>query len=191
MISVLSRLGSLSSYCPEQMEGSRFQGLGLSLRSKEFAMRDKGDANLSIEGLMAGNRDFFETAIKWQQEVLSFFGKRMTSYVELSSRIPQCRNPGDWLALQTHFLQQMLADYRAEAEWAARQFSRSERPVQKQIDQAFNSYEETLLKAQRDAAKIIDMAKDQAQRIVESAQTQPARKSSETASRRPKKTASH
>jgi vacuolar-type H+-ATPase subunit H len=154
-------------------------------------MRDKGDVNLSIDGLMAGSRDIFETAIRWQQEFLSFFGKRMTSYVELSGQIPQCRNPGDWLALQTRFLQQMLTDYRAEAEWVTRQFSRSEKPIQKQIDQAFNSYEETLLKAQKDAAKIIDMAKDQAERIVESAQSHPVRKAGETGSRRTKKTASH
>jgi hypothetical protein len=154
-------------------------------------MRDKSDANLSIDGLMAGSREAFAMAIKWQQEVLSFFGRRIASYVELSGQMPQCRNPADWLALQTGFLQQLLADYRAEAEWVTNQFSRLERPVQKEINQAFNSYEETLLKAQRDAAKIIDMAKDQAQRIVENAQG-PARKIGETASsKRNKKTASH
>jgi F0F1-type ATP synthase membrane subunit b/b' len=70
------------------------------------------------------------------------------------------------------------------------QFSHWERPVQKEIDQVFNSYEETLLKAQRDAARIIGMAKDQAQRIVENAQA-PARKAGETTPRRNKKTASH
>jgi vacuolar-type H+-ATPase subunit H len=154
-------------------------------------MREKSQANLSIDGLMAGNREAFATAIKWQQEFLSFFGRRMASYVELSGQLPQCRNPGDWLGLQTRFLQQLLSDYRAEAEWVTRQFSQAERPVQKQIDQAFNSYEETLLKAQRDAAKIIDMAKDQAQRIVENAQVQPVRKTAETASKRARKTASH
>lgn len=152
-------------------------------------MREKSDSNL-IDGLMAGSRESFAMAIKWQQEVMRFFGRRMASYVELSGQMPQCRNPGDWLALQTRFLQQMLADYRAEAEWATTQFSRLERPVQKEIDQAFNSYEETLLKAQRDAARIIDMAKDQAQRIVENAQG-PARKIGETVSKRNKKTASH
>jgi vacuolar-type H+-ATPase subunit H len=154
-------------------------------------MREKGDANLSIDGLMAGSRDTFAAAIKWQQELLSFFGRRMASYVELGGQMPRCRNPGDWLALQTRFLQQLLADYRAEAEWVTSQFSRWERPMQKEIGQAFNSYEETLLKAQRDAAKIIDMAKDQAQRIVDNAQTQPGRKSGETVVKRNKKTASH
>jgi vacuolar-type H+-ATPase subunit H len=152
-------------------------------------MRDKGDVKLSIDGLVAG-REAFATAIKWQQEFLSFFGRRMASYVELGGHIPQCRNPGDWLVLQTRFLQQLLADYRAEAEWVTSQFSHWERPVQKEIDQVFNSYEETLLKAQRDAARIIGMAKDQAQRIVENAQA-PARKAGETTPRRNKKTASH
>jgi hypothetical protein len=154
-------------------------------------MREKGQANLSIDGLMAGSREAFATAVKWQQELLSFFGRRMASYVELSGQMPQCRNPGDWLAVQTRFLQQLLSDYRAEAEWMTRQFSHPERPVQKQIDHAFNSYEETLLKAQRDAAKIIDMAKDQAHRIVENAQAQPVRRTGEIASRRSKKSASH
>ena len=153
-------------------------------------MREKSDVSLSIDGLMAGNREAFATAIKWQQEVLSFCGRRMMSYVELSGQLPQCRNPGDWLALQARFVQQLLTDYRAEAEWVTSQFSRLERPLQKEVNQAFNSYEETLLKAQREAAKIIEMAKDQAQRIVENAQG-PARKIGESASKRNKKSASH
>jgi hypothetical protein len=154
-------------------------------------MREKGGTNVSGELLAAGSRGVFELALRWQQELIRFIGRRMAGYVELAGQLPQCRNPSDLIEAQTRFIQQMLADYRSEAEWIAGQFPATGRPVHKQIDRAFDSYEDTLLKAQRDAAKIIDLAKDQAQRIVESAQAQSPRKAGEQASRRNKKAASH
>jgi hypothetical protein len=154
-------------------------------------MREKGGTNVSSELIATGSRGVFEAALRWQQELMRFMGRRMAGYVELGGQLPQCRSPSDLLEVQTRFIQQMLADYRSEAEWIADQFPIADKPVQKQIDRAFDSYEDTLLKAQRDAAKIIDLAKDQAQRIVESAQAQVPRKAGEQAGRRNKKAASH
>jgi hypothetical protein len=134
------------------------------------------DPRLTIETFMASSKGVLEAATKWQEELLRFVGKRMNGYVELARDLQECRSPTDVLNLQTGFVRQMLSDYRAEAEWITRQFLQAEKPAQRQIDRAFGSYEETILKAQRDAAKIIELAKDQAARILENAEARPQRK---------------
>jgi Phasin protein len=136
----------------------------------------RSDPRLTIETLMASSKGVLEAATRWQEELLKFVGKRMNGYVELARDLQECRSPTDVLNLQTSFVRQMLSDYRAEAEWITRQFLQAEKPAKRQIDRAFGSYEETILKAQRDAARIIELAKDQAARILENAEARPQRK---------------
>jgi hypothetical protein len=152
-------------------------------------MQRQSNTQLPFETLMAGSRGVLEAATKWQEELMRFFGKRLSSYFEAASQLPQCRNPSDLLMLQTGFVRQMLSDYQAEAEWIGGQILQAEKPVQRQIDHAFESYEESILKAQRDAARIIDLAKDQAARIVDSAEAQSSRKTAEHSARRNRKAA--
>jgi hypothetical protein len=151
-------------------------------------MQHRGSTNLAVDTLMASSKSVLEAATKWQQELLRFFSKRANGYVELTSQLSQCKTPSDFLNLQTNFVRQMLADYRSETEWIANQFLNAQKPVQQQIDHTFETYEETILKAQQDAAKIIDMAKDQASRILEDAEARTtSRKSAGSSERRGKK----
>jgi hypothetical protein len=140
---------------------------------------------------MASSKSVLEAATKWQQELLRFFSKRANGYVELTNQLAQCKSPSDFLNLQTNFVRQMLADYRSETEWIAGQFLNAQKPVRQQIEHTFESYEETILKAQQDAAKIIDMAKNQASRILQDAEARTtARRNTGSSERRGKKAAS-
>lgn len=152
-------------------------------------MQQKADTQLPIDTLMASSKGVLEAATKWQEEFLRFFGQRMNGYVEFTSQLRKCRSPADLLNLQTSFVRQMLSDYRTEAEWITSQILNAQKPAQQQLEQAFDSYEETILKAQQDAAKIIDLAKDQAARIVENAEDHPSRRAAESHARRGKKAA--
>jgi hypothetical protein len=134
----------------------------------------------------AAAMSILDTAVRWHEEMLRFCGLRMTRYFELSSRLWECKSPSDLLRLQAGFLQRMLADYREESDLVCRQLLKAQNDVARDASSssALSSYEAAILHAQRDAAKIIDLAKDQAARIVEEAAT---RTSGEDPARREKR----
>jgi hypothetical protein len=119
-------------------------------------------------------------AARWQEELMRFSLLRMNRYCDLSQRLRQCRGPVDVLAIQSAFFQQMLADYGTESQALARDLfqhaPQSPRSPQGEPAPPAQSYETVILEAQRDAARIIDMAKEQAQRIVGEAQSRASRR---------------
>ena len=120
---------------------------------------------------VAGNgRAMLDAATEWQGEMLRFCGRRMNSYFELSSRLWECKSPSDVFRLQTGFVQNMLADYRSETDVVCRRLLQvQEQAASESTGHHGTSYEAAILNAQKDVAKIIDLAKDQAARIVEDA----------------------
>ena len=119
-------------------------------------------------------------AARWQEELMRFSLLRMNRYCDLSQRLRQCRSPGDVLAIQSAFFQQMLADYGTQSQALARDLFQQalQSPQSPQGEPALpaQSYETVILEAQRDAARIIDMAKEQAERIVGEAQSRASRR---------------
>ena len=115
-----------------------------------------------------GSMAMLDFATKWHEEMLRFCGLRMNRYFELSSRFWECKNPGDVYKLQAGFLQKMLADYKAETDLVCGQLLSAGKLATSERSglNGPSSYEAAVLNAQRDAAKIIDLAKDQAARIL-------------------------
>jgi hypothetical protein len=116
-------------------------------------------------------------AARWQEELLRFSLVRMNRYCDFSQRLRQCRSPGDVLAIQSAFFQQMLADYGTESQAFARDLFEQlpQRPLGNAAPAA-HSYETMILEAQHDAARIIDLAKEQASRIVAEAHSRASRR---------------
>jgi hypothetical protein len=128
-------------------------------------------------------------AARWQEELMRFSLLRMNRYCDLSQRLRQCRSPGDVLAIQSAFFQQMLADYGTQSQALARDlFQQQPQSPQGEPAPPAQSYETVILEAQRDAARIIDMAKDQAERIVAEAHSRASRRNG--SSRNPRRAAS-
>jgi cell division septum initiation protein DivIVA len=128
-------------------------------------------------------------AARWQEELMRFSLLRMNRYCDFSQRIRQCRSPGDLLAIQSAFFQQMLADYGTESRSMLRDlFHDLPQGPAGEPAPAAQSYETMILEAQHDAARIIDMAKEQAQRIVGEAQSRASRRNG--SGRNPRRAAS-
>jgi hypothetical protein len=127
-------------------------------------------------------------AARWQEELMRFSLLRMNRYCDFSQRMRQCRSPGDLLAIQSAFFQQMLADYGTQSQALARdlfqQALQSPQSPQGEPAPPAQSYETVLLEAQRDAARIIDMAKEQAERIVAEAHSRASRRNGSRSPRR-------
>jgi hypothetical protein len=134
-------------------------------------------------------RSALSMAARWQQELWRFSLLRINRYYELSHRLRRCAVPGDLLSLQSDFVRQMFADYSVEGQALSRElFDQAADIAERQADAAAPSYETTILEAQHDAARIIDMAKEQAARIIAEAQARSARKNG--SGRHPRKAAS-
>jgi hypothetical protein len=111
----------------------------------------------------------FDMAARWHAEMLRFCTLRMGRYFELSSRVWECRTANDVMRLHTGFLEKMLSDYQSETDLICRQLLEVQESAANAQRIRPPSYEAAILNAQRDAARIIDLAKDQAARIVEEA----------------------
>ena len=104
--------------------------------------------------------------LEWNSEITRFYLRRYQKLAMLPLRLHGCRTQEDIRALQTELSQELIEDYRFEATklsqiaFGARLHS---------DNQAENAYAASLSKAQRDAAAIINLAKDQAERIRASA----------------------
>jgi hypothetical protein len=132
-------------------------------------------------------RAVLSTAARWQEELWRFSLLRINRYCDLSSRLRQCRSPAEALSLQSDFFRQMIADYGMEGQALTRELlDQTADLAQGNGSSAVPSYESTLLEAQQDAARIIEMAKDQAARIIAEAhervtERKPARNARKTA----------
>lgn len=116
------------------------------------------------------NGAMLDMAAKWNEELLRFYGLRMKRYLELSGQLWECKSANDIFKLQTSFLKTMVADYRSETDLMCGQLLNAQKQtVRSNGGKSVQSYEAAILRAQQDAAKILDLAKDQAARIVEEA----------------------
>jgi cell division septum initiation protein DivIVA len=127
-------------------------------------------------------------AVRWQEELMRFSLLRMNRYCDLSQRLRQCRSLGDVLASQSDFVQQMLVDYGTESQLLTKDLVQPmAESARAQAAGPVPSYEKMILEAQHDAARIIEMAKEQAERIVAEAHTRVSRKNG--SSRHPRRAA--
>lgn len=103
---------------------------------------------------------------EWNAEIMRFYLHRYQQYWALPMRLQSCRSPDDWHSLQMDFLRKLLEDYQGEASKLSKIAGADGGQTDADLQSA---YAASLLKAQGDAAAIIEQAKDQAERIVASA----------------------
>jgi hypothetical protein len=114
-----------------------------------------------------GSVNFLDLAAKWQKELLSFAVLRASRYIEHTSQFLRCKTPSDIVKVQTSFVHKALSDYGSISGLFS--LGLPENLVPREMMATIQSYEESILQAQRDAAKIIELAKEQAAHIVEEA----------------------
>ena len=103
--------------------------------------------------------DTFNQLSNWQQEILSFYSRRLNEYSKLPERLSECREPKDLFAFQTEFFNKLFADYRKEATVISEMMFDMARPVaEKPYDDAQQIFEFD------QAVKIIDGAETQSER---------------------------
>jgi hypothetical protein len=107
-----------------------------------------------------------ELLFAWNTEITRFYLNRCQQYWLLPSRLLSCAAPADVQTFQAEFLRKLTEDYR---DLATKLLQIAGRPAQSFEKAAQEHYASTLLKAQRDAAAILDQAMAQADRIRASA----------------------
>jgi hypothetical protein len=112
--------------------------------------------------------NFLDVASKWQREVMQFALLRVSRYVEHTSQFLRCKTPTDIAKVQTSFVHKTLSDYGSVSGLFSLQL-KPESLLPDVIGVTAQSYEGSILQAQRHAAKIIELAKEQAAHIVEEA----------------------
>ena len=101
----------------------------------------------------------------WNVEIASLYGRRLQEWSTIPLRLMNCWSMDDLLDEHEQFSQRLMSDYRTAAGKLAHSLD-SAAAVSK-VDPA-ELYAATLLKAQEDAARILDQAKSQARQIIES-----------------------
>ena len=102
----------------------------------------------------------FNQLSNWQQEILSFYSRRLNEYSKLPERLSECREPKDLFAFQAEFFNKLFADYRKEATVISEMMFDMARPV---VEKSYDD-------AHEDAEQIIEL--DQAVKIIDGAETQ-------------------
>jgi len=105
----------------------------------------------------------------WNQSLLTFYLGRVQQYMKIPFEIHDPTSPEDYVNSHERFLGKMIEDYANQSENFLK-IVRNNNPEKK--DHSQSGYEPSLLKAQEDAAKIIDQAKVQAERIIAAANAQ-------------------
>ncbi|NNE21272.1 MAG: hypothetical protein HKN11_01550 [Rhizobiales bacterium] len=103
----------------------------------------------------------------WNLSLYGFYFERLQEWWKTSLEVPALRSADDYVELHEQFLDKMVGDYAEQAENLS-EIVRSEFQSSRNPDDS--NYEEHLLKAQQDAAQIIDQAKAQAEHIIAEAE---------------------
>ena len=106
---------------------------------------------------------------EWNEEIVQFYVNRYQQYWSLPMQLQSCSSLDDLRALQQDFQATLFEEYRDEAARLSRVVNaacKSLAPEQQ------SDYETALLKAQQDAAAIIEQAKVQAEQILAAARQQ-------------------
>jgi hypothetical protein len=107
-----------------------------------------------------------EFLFAWNTEIARFYLNRCQQYWLLPLRLLSCAAPADLQTFQVEFLRKLTEDYR---DLATKLLQIAGLPTQSLEKAAQEHYAATLLKAQRDAAAILDQAMAQADRMRASA----------------------
>lgn len=108
---------------------------------------------------------------EWNEEILSFYFGRMQKYWALPMQLQSCGSIEDLRRLQSDFIERMIKDYSDEAAQLAKIAGSIQAEDQGEDgEEGEASYEDGLLRAQHDAAQIIEQAKAQADHILAEAQ---------------------
>jgi regulator of protease activity HflC (stomatin/prohibitin superfamily) len=103
----------------------------------------------------------------WNLSLYGFYFERLQEWWKIPLEVPALRSADDYVELHEQFLDKMVGDYAEQAENLL-EIVRSE--FQLSRDTEGSDYETRLLKAQQDAARIIDQAKAQAEHIIAEAE---------------------
>ncbi len=127
----------------------------------------------------------------WNSSLAEFYFRRVQLYWLYPLDLVQLGSFDEVARSLKEFEAQLITDYEDQAEELARIVRREPRKLN---IPAIRDYETSILKAQEDAAAIIDQAKVQAERIIDSARAQVEaampRKEQEAAAETPRKSAS-
>ena len=141
--------------------------------SKKKKSKDAFEFPFDIEKVFKPN--YFSKLPDWQQEIVSFYTRRLESYSKIPEQLVGCRNPQDVFELQSQFFSKLFSDYRNEASVVSELLFDMSRPIVENTQEATEAgYEETILRAQKDAEKILHLAKNQAEIIKEAAEAEAA-----------------
>jgi len=137
--------------------------------SKKKNSKDAFEFPFDIEKVF--NPNYFSKLPDWQQEIVSFYTRRLNSYSKIHEQLAECRKPQDVFELQSQFFTKLYSDYRNEAAVISELLFYMAQPALEKTQEATEAgYEETILKAEMDAEKIINLAKNQAETIIEAAE---------------------
>lgn len=108
----------------------------------------------------------FDRAARCQQELLRFSSLRMNRYLDIPQDLRACRSPIDFFQYQMEFLVKSHMDYLNESSRIMEEVFAAKSANGRSLEK----YGRTILKAQKDAEKIIELAKSQAARIIAEAE---------------------
>jgi hypothetical protein len=120
----------------------------------------------------------------WNMEMAQFYFGRYQQYCTSPVQFMACKSMEEVQVQQAEFLQKLMQDYRENAGRLSR-IARMDQPA-KSADEAYSA---KLLKAQEDAAAIIELAREQAERILKAAEKRTAKPDADKQSKPEKKRA--
>jgi hypothetical protein len=116
-----------------------------------------------------------ECAARCQQEMLRFANLRLNRYFDMPKDLRACRGPFDVFQCQLEFLFRTQMDYLSESSRMVEEFlGNGSSAPRSEAGRQQDKYGKAILKAQKDAEKIIEMAKAQAARIIADAEARMA-----------------
>ena len=131
-----------------------------------MSKKKKAPENFSeIEKLF--NPNFLRKLPDWQQEMVRFYAQRFGSYTKIPGQLAECRSPFDVFEVQSDFFNKLTSEYRNEAVVLSELLFDLPRSPD---DEAKSPHEEVMSKAEKDAAHIVSLAKNQAELIIEAAE---------------------
>lgn len=104
-----------------------------------------------------------DVVAKWNLSMMDFYARRLRAYWRLPSELPTLLTPDDWVSAHYRFFAHTITDYCEQAE-TLRSLMPSD--FANHVLPKDSSYEQDLLRAQRDAGELIGQAKAQAERIL-------------------------
>ncbi len=122
--------------------------------SKKEKSKKASDFPFDLEKLF--NPNYFSQLPKWQQEIVSFYTRRLNSYSKIPDQLAECRDPSDVFELQSKFFTELISDYRNEATVVSALLFDISRPI--------------VEKKQQSTEANTGLAKDQARTMTEAAE---------------------